>query len=93
MDAVLFYVYQDGRLRRCGITGDALRLLAAEFDGASLTDTPQSIFQRHRAWIGALALLELRERGGSKTLLLTEAQVQFQLACEATPDLPDVLCI
>jgi hypothetical protein len=93
MDSVFFYAHHDGRLRRCGITTDALRLLATAIEGASLTDTPQSIFQRHRAWIGALALLELRERGSSKTLLLTKAQVQFQLACEATPDLPDVLCI
>jgi hypothetical protein len=93
MDSVFFYVHHDGRLRRCGIMGDALRLLAAEIDGASLPETPRSIFHRHRAWIGALALLELRERGGSQTLLLTEAQVLFQLACEATPDLPDVLCI
>jgi hypothetical protein len=90
---VFFYVHHDGSLRRCGITGDALRLLAAETDGASLTDTLQIVFQRYRAWITALALLELRERGGPRTLQLGEADVRFQLACEATPDLPEVLCI
>jgi hypothetical protein len=91
-DSVFFYVHHDGRLRRCGITGDALRLLAAGIGGASPTDTPQSIFRRHRAWIGALALLEHRERGGANTLVLTETDVRLQLACEAE-DLPDVLCI
>ena len=90
--SVFFYVHHDGRLRRCGITGEALRLLSGAFSGASPSDTPQSIFRRHRAWIGALALLEYREHGGAKTLLLTETEVRFQLACDAE-DIPQVLCI
>jgi hypothetical protein len=93
--SVFFYVHRDGRLRRCGITADALRLLAAEIGGVSSADAPGTAFRRHQDWVRTLALLVLQERGDAdgKTLMLTEADVRFQLACDATTDLPDVLCI
>jgi hypothetical protein len=93
--SVFFYVHHDGRLRRCGITADALSLLATEIGGLSWADTPGTAFRRHKDWVRTLALLVLQERGDAdgKTLMLTEADVRFQLACDATMDLPSVLCI
>jgi hypothetical protein len=93
--SAFFYVHHDRRLRRCGITSDALRLLAADRGGVPFFDFPKAIFERHEHWIRALALVELREREGthSGTLLLTETNVRFQLACDSTPELPDVFCI
>jgi hypothetical protein len=92
---VWFYVKRAGRAVRCGITAAALRLLDEERAGRSLATSPRAIFQQHREWVRALALIELSERQESKAgpLLLTEAEVRFQLACDDTPDLPDVLCI
>ena len=90
---MFFYVHHDGRLRRCGITADALSLLATEIGGVSSADTPGAAFRRHQDWVRTLALFVLEERGDAKTVMLTEADVRFQLACDATMDLPSVLCI
>ena len=90
-----FLVKQRGRRRRCGITLAALRLLAAETAIGSPADPPKRILGRHKDWVRALALLELAERGdiSDSPLVLREAQVRFQLACDASADLPDVLCV
>jgi hypothetical protein len=93
-DTLWFYAKR-GRARRCGITVDALRFLAAEMVRGSASLPPRVILARHKEWLRALALLELAERDPADTrpLVLSEAHVRFQLASEETPDLPDVLCI
>jgi hypothetical protein len=50
-------------------------------------------FRRHRSWIEALAAVTHAERGDGAAIVLTPADVRFELACEAADPLPDVLCI
>jgi hypothetical protein len=89
--ALTFFVTLQGRRRRCAVTEEALEVL----EGRELVTAEERAraFARHRAWLKALAAIEISERRGETcgTLLLTGPQVRFQLACEET-DLPDILC-
>jgi hypothetical protein len=94
-DTVWFYVKRCGRTQRCGITAAALTLLEAHKAASGSSVTPQkNILRQHKEWVRALALLELagRDATSQSTLVLTESQVRFQLACDDTPELPNVLC-
>jgi hypothetical protein len=50
-------------------------------------------FGERRNWIKTLAQSELTEHEVKGTLVLTPADVRFQLACDESGDIPDVLCI
>jgi hypothetical protein len=98
-DTIWFYTRHHGRLRRCGIQAEALALLEPGSWAGDIASDPTArprTLMRHISWIRALAAVELEERGeqpaGTPPLVLTAAQVRFQLACDASPDLPDVLC-
>jgi hypothetical protein len=49
-------------------------------------------FRRNRSWIEALAAAMLREHVKATAIVLTQADIRFQLACEAE-SLPEILCV
>jgi hypothetical protein len=92
---IWFVAKYRGKQRRCGIELEALALLETACASGLEYDPPaqRRILTRHLTWIRALAVIELEEQAPSDTpLVLTAAQVRFQLACDASPALPDVLC-
>jgi len=87
--AVCFVISGTGTT--CVVARDALELLEgrAPLSAAGCL----AAFRRHRDWIEDLAAAEMAERGTSTgDIVLSAAQVRFQLACEIT-DLPDVFCV
>ena len=69
-----------GGALRAAITRDALEMLA----GCHLPTSPDALreFRRHRTWIETLATLTMEERC-ELAVVLTRADICFQLACEA----------
>jgi hypothetical protein len=65
---------------RAAITRDALEMLA----GAHLPTSSDALreFRRHRTWVETLATLTMEERC-ELAVVLTQADICFQLACEA----------
>jgi hypothetical protein len=74
----------------CAILRGALEVLEgrAPLGGADCLNA----FRRHHRWIHELAGVQIAERGGDGDMVVTPADVRFQLACENT-DLPAVLCV
>jgi hypothetical protein len=63
-------------------------------DGSAVPPAKR-IYQKHKDWVRDLAVAELIECAaalGAQPLMLSPAKVRFQLACDESPDLPDVLC-
>ena len=89
---VWFYIRYQGRRRRCGITAGALAVLDPQQTGLDPA-TWRAVYRRHQAWIAALARAELDERPTRGLLVLAASHVRFQLACDETPELPEVLCV
>src|SRR5258708_23504201 len=88
--AVCFVLGQSGIT--CAIERAALELL--ESRAPLYIAECMSAYSKHRTWIVDLATAEFEERGGTLTgdLVLTQADVRFQIACEET-DLPGILCV
>ena len=89
---IWFYIQYQGRRRRCGITAGALAVLDPQQTGLDPV-TWIAVYRRHKEWIATLARAELDERPTRGPLVLAASHVRFQLACEATPELPEVLCV
>jgi hypothetical protein len=73
----------------CAIDREALDLLCSQRPADPVAYA--NIYREHRAWIHALARIELEYRS-DRALVLGSAAVRFQLACEAT-DVPTVICV
>jgi len=88
--AVCFVLGQSGIT--CAIERAALELL----ESRAPPDVAEclSAYSKHRTWIVDLATAEFSERGATRAgdLVLTQADVRFQIACEET-NLPDILCV
>jgi hypothetical protein len=78
-----------GGALRAAITRDALEMLA----GAHLPASSDALreFRRHRMWIETLATSMMEERC-DLAVVLTQADICFQLACEAEM-LVQALCV
>jgi hypothetical protein len=90
---IWFFVKSGDRTRRrCGVVVDALAILDPRLDILDLAACRRT-FGEHRNWIKTLAQIELTEHEVKGTLVLTPAHVRFQLGCDESGDIPDVLCI
>ena len=82
-DAACTFIVQFGlRLRRCGVTRAALRLL--EHRAIETDSDAMHAMDRHLDWLKVLAVFEMRERAtlSHTVLVLTESMVRFQLAAD-----------